>query len=204
MFVLLIISELVSESIFNVCIFLLLCLGISALMFVSSNIVLSNLISHCVVISIFIFVSNISNCLVYVRSSYVMYIKSCNHKRIGIYYLIVSLCTGFQGTYISIILRIELDSSGIRIIPSENMNIYNLNITLHGLLMIFFLVMPGLFGGFGNILLPIYLGAPEVTYPRINNMSIIIILLSFFLLLTSLSMEFAIGTGWTLYPPLST
>jgi len=101
-------------------------------------------------------------------------------------------------------MRIELDSSGIRIIPTANMNIYNLNITLHGLLMIFFLVMPGLFGGFGNILLPIYLGAPEVTYPRINNGSLLLLLLSFFILLTSITMEYAIGTGWTLYPPLST
>ena len=84
-----------------------------------------------------------------------IYCKSCNHKRLGCYYLLVSLYTGFQGTYISIIMRIELDSSGIRIIPSETQNIYNLSITLHGLLMIFFLVMPGLFGGFGNILLPI-------------------------------------------------
>jgi cytochrome c oxidase subunit 1 len=101
-------------------------------------------------------------------------------------------------------MRIELDSSGIRIIPTENQNIYNLNITLHGLLMIFFLVMPGLFGGFGNILVPIYLGAPEVTYPRINNMSIIIFPLSYCLMLLSMNNEFAIGTGWTLYPPLST
>jgi len=84
------------------------------------------------------------------------------------------------------------------------MNIYNLNITLHGLLMIFYLVMPGLFSGFGNILLPIYLGAPEVTHPRINNITIISILLSFLSLLTCIGMEYSIGTGWTLYPPLST
>ena len=101
-------------------------------------------------------------------------------------------------------MRIELDSSGIRIITTENQNIYNLNITLHGLLMIFFLVMPGLFGGFGNILVPIYLGAPEVTYPRINNMSIIIFPLSYGLMLLSMNNEFAIGTGWTLYPQLPT
>ena len=133
-----------------------------------------------------------------------IYCRSCNHKRLGCYYLLVSLCIGFQGTYISIIIRIELDSSGIRIIPTENQNIYNLNITLHGLLMIFFLVMPGLLGGFGNILIPIYLGAPEVTYPRINNMSIIIIPLSYSLMLLSINTEYSIGTGWTLYPPLST
>merc|ERR1712232_1329451 len=69
----------------------------------------------------------------------------------------------------------------------------------HGLLMIFFLVMPGLFGGFGNYFLPIFQGSPEVVYPRVNNLSIILL----FLILSSIS-EFGGGTGWTLYPPLST
>ena len=61
-----------------------------------------------------------------------VYCKSCYHKRLGCYYLLISLCTGLQGTYISIIIRIELDSSGIRIIPTENQNIYNLSVTIHG------------------------------------------------------------------------
>merc|ERR1712186_7890 len=86
----------------------------------------------------------------------------------------------------------------------ENQNFYNISITLHGLLMIFFLVMPGLFGGFGNYFVPIFQGSPEVVYPRVNNFSIIILLLSYlFLILSSIS-EFGGGTGWTLYPPLST
>jgi len=118
--------------------------------------------------------------------------------------LISSLSIGFQGTYISIIFRLELDTSGVRIISNENQNIYNLYITLHGLLMIFFLIMPGLLGGFGNVLVPIYLGAPEVTYPRINNLSFTIIPFSYTLMLLSINNEFSIGTGWTLYPPLST
>merc|ERR1712126_749891 len=61
-----------------------------------------------------------------------------------------------MGTLISVLMRIELYSSGNRIISPENQNFYNVSITLHGLLMIFFLVMPGLFGGFGNyfLLLP--------------------------------------------------
>merc|ERR1711997_1227668 len=83
-------------------------------------------------------------------------------------------------------------------------NFYNISISLHGLLMIFFLVMPGLFGGFGNYFVPIFQGSPEVVYPRVNNLSIIILLLSYlFLILSSIS-EFGGGTGWTLYPPLST
>merc|ERR1712083_346998 len=81
---------------------------------------------------------------------------------------------------------------------------YNVSITLHGLLMIFFLVMPGLFGGFGNYFAPIFQGSPEVVYPRVNNLSILILFLSYLLLFISLISDFGGGTGWTLYPPLST
>jgi cytochrome c oxidase subunit 1 len=101
-------------------------------------------------------------------------------------------------------MRIELYSSGNRIISPENQNFYNVSITLHGLLMIFFLVMPGLFGGFGNYFAPVFQGSPEVVYPRVNNFSILILFLSYFLALLSLVSEFGGGTGWTLYPPLST
>ena len=70
--------------------------------------------------------------------------------------------------------------------------------------MIFFLVMPGLFGGFGNYIMPVFLGAPEVVYPRINNISILILPLSYFITILCVAGEFSNGTGWTLYPPLST
>merc|ERR1711975_150981 len=101
-------------------------------------------------------------------------------------------------------MRIELYSSGNRIISPENQNFYNVSITLHGLIMIFFLVMPGLFGGFGNYFAPIFQGSPEVVYPRVNNFSILILFLSYFLVVLSFVSEFGGGTGWTLYPPLST
>merc|ERR1711920_794246 len=84
------------------------------------------------------------------------------------------------------------------------MGFYNISITLHGFLMIFFLVMPALFGGFGNYFAPIFQGSPEVVYPRVNNFSILILFLSYLLVILSLISEFGGGTGWTLYPPLST
>merc|ERR1711948_145514 len=74
----------------------------------------------------------------------------------------------------------------------------------HGLLMIFFLVMPGLFGGFGNYFVPIFQGSPEAVYPRVNNFSILILSLSYLLVILSFYLDFGGGTGWTLYPPLST
>merc|ERR1712217_698414 len=92
----------------------------------------------------------------------------------------------------------------IRIISPENQNFYNISITLHGFLMIFFLVMPGLFGGFGNYFVPIFQGSPEVVYPRVNNFSILILFVSYLFIILSLFSEFGGGTGWTLYPPLST
>merc|ERR1711907_829307 len=131
-------------------------------------------------------------------------VKNCNHKRLGIYYLLSAFIFGISGTLISVLMRIELYSSGNRIITPENQNFYNVSITLHGLLMIFFLVMPGLFGGFGNYFAPIFQGSPEVVYPRVNNFSILILFLSYLLAIFSLISEFGGGTGWTLYPPLAT
>merc|ERR1711862_763922 len=136
--------------------------------------------------------------------SFLSLVKNCNHKRLGIYYLLSAFIFGISGTLISFLMRVELYSSGNRIISPENQNFYNISITLHGLLMIFFLVMPGLFGGFGNYFVVIFQGSPEVVYPRINNFSILILFLSYLLLILSVITEFGGGSGWTMYPPLST
>merc|ERR1711972_1263696 len=138
------------------------------------------------------------------RIFFLSLVKNCNHKRLGIYYLLSAFIFGISGLLISVLMRIELYSSGNRIISPENQNFYNVSITLHGLLMIFFLVMPGLFGGFGNYFLPVFQGSPEVVYPRVNNFSILILVVSYFFLILSLISDFGGGTGWTLYPPLST
>merc|ERR1739838_561906 len=138
------------------------------------------------------------------RIFFLSLLKNCNHKRLGIYYLLSAFIFGVSGTLVSVLIRIELYSSGNRIISPENQNFYNVSVTLHGLLMIFFLVMPGLFGGIGNYFVPIFQGSPEVVYPRINNLSILILFLSYFLVMFSLISAFGGGTGWTLYPPLST
>merc|ERR1712060_872821 len=127
-----------------------------------------------------------------------------NHKRLGIYYLLSAFIFGISGTLISVLIRIELYSTGNRIISPENQNFYNVSVTLHGLIMIFFLVMPGLFGGFGNYFAPIFQGSPEVVYPRVNNLSILVLFLSYLFFVLSFFSEFGGGTGWTLYPPLST
>merc|ERR1719357_746971 len=103
--------------------------------------------------------------------SFLSHVKNCNHKGLGIYYLLSAFIFGISGTLISVLIRIELYSSGNRIISPENQNFYNVSITLHGFLMIFFLVMPGLFGGFGNYFVVIFQGSSEVVYPRLVSAS---------------------------------
>ena len=90
------------------------------------------------------------------RISFLSLIKNCNHKGLGIYYLLSAFIFGISGTLISVLIRIELYSSGNRIISPENQNFYNILLSLHGIIMIFFLVMPGLFGGIGNYFVPIF------------------------------------------------
>merc|ERR1739838_840014 len=90
------------------------------------------------------------------RISFLSLVKNCNHKCLGIYYLLSAFIFGISGTLISVLIRIELYSAGNRIISPENQNFYNISITLHVFLMIFFLVMPGLFGGVGNYFVPIF------------------------------------------------
>lgn len=69
--------------------------------------------------------------------------------------------------------------------------------------MIFFIVMPIAIGGFGNWLLPLMLGCPDMTFPRMNNLSFWLLIPRFSLLLLSSLVDSGAGTGWTVYPPLS-
>lgn len=131
-------------------------------------------------------------------------LTAANHKELGIYYIWFALVFSIIGGLLSLYLRIELASTGLRIIALENQNFYNLAFTLHGAIMIFFVVMPAFYGGFGNYFLPIYLGASEVAYPRINCVSLLLLPLAGVFASTSLVSEFGSGIGWTLYPPLST
>nr|BAM68228.1 cytochrome oxidase subunit I [Babesia rodhaini]BAM68231.1 cytochrome oxidase subunit I [Babesia rodhaini]BAM68235.1 cytochrome oxidase subunit I [Babesia rodhaini]BAM68238.1 cytochrome oxidase subunit I [Babesia rodhaini] len=129
---------------------------------------------------------------------------SANHKIIGISYLWLSYIFGLFGFYLSILIRGELGSSGSRFIAMDIVDIYNLAFTLHGIIMIFFNIMPGLFGGIGNYLFPILLGATDVVFPRANLYSLLLQPISFLLVISSICFELNGGTGWTMYPPLST
>jgi len=138
------------------------------------------------------------------KTNYISLMSTTNHKRIGLYYLLTSSYIAVLGIVLSIIMRIELSSPSSTIIASSNVSFYNYSLSNHGLLMLLFIVMPIVFGAFGNYLLVLSLGLIDIIFPRINNLGWLILVLSYLIVQYSILTEYLTGAGWTLYPPLST
>ena len=147
---------------------------------------------------------------------------STNHKDIGILYLFTAAAVGLISVIFTVYMRMELMEPGVQYMCLEgarffssdevctpNGHIWNVMVTYHGVLMMFFVVIPALFGGFGNYFMPLHIGAPDMAFPRMNNLSYWMFVAGVALGVASLlspggNDQAGSGVGWVLYPPLST
>jgi len=156
------------------------------------------------------------------RGFFTRWFMSTNHKDIGILYLIVSALVGFVSVAFTVYMRLELMEPGVQYMCLEgarftaaavgectpNGHLWNVLITAHGILMMFFVVIPALFGGFGNYFMPLQIGAPDMAFPRMNNLSFWLYFAGTSLAVLSVlspggNDQLGSGVGWVLYPPLS-
>ncbi len=133
------------------------------------------------------------------------WVLSTNHKDIGTMYIIFSIVAAIVGGGFSMLVRAQLIEPGMTMLSGtdELKQFFNVLITAHGLIMIFFVAMPALIGGFGNWMLPLMIGAPDMAFPRMNNISFWLLIPSLIMLSLSTVIGSGAGIGWTAYPPLS-
>ena len=138
---------------------------------------------------------------------------STNHKDIGILYILTAFTVGCLSIAFTMYMRLELMEPGVQYMTladgSPNGHMWNVLITGHGITMMFFVIIPAMFGGFGNYFMPLHIGAPDMAFPRLNNLSYWMYVAGSSLALLALvtpggNGQLGTGVGWVLYAPLST
>lgn len=155
------------------------------------------------------------------ESFWTKYVFSQDHKMISKQFLITAIVMGFIGGLLSVFFRIQLgfpDANlswlqpilGKWISVSESgkgtldANFYMSLVTIHGTIMVFFVLTGGLSGTFSNLLIPLQIGARDMASPFVNMLSFWLFLISSVIMVISLFIEAGpAGAGWTIYPPLS-
>lgn len=126
------------------------------------------------------------------------WLTTVDHKRIALLYLFTILLSFFFGGLAALIMRTELMFPGTDIVSAET---YNRLFTMHGVLMIFLFIVPGIPATMGNFLLPLMIGAKDVAFPRLNLLSYYVYVLGAIIGVFALANP--VDTGWTFYAPYS-
>src|SRR5688572_3943787 len=135
-----------------------------------------------------------------VRHTVASWLLTKDHKRIGIMYLVVVSIAFFLGGLFASLIRMELATPAGDLVSSDT---YNRVFTMHGVAMVFFVLIPAVPAILGNFVLPLMLGAKDVAFPKLNLLSWYVFVIG--LTFTLAAMVYGgVDTGWTFYPPYST
>jgi len=135
------------------------------------------------------------------KSVFWQWMLTVDHKRIGLMYAAVIFTFFFVAVFVALTMRIELFAPGAQILDGDT---FNQAFTLHGVIMVFLFIIPGVPAVFGNIVMPLMIGAKDVSFPRLNWFTFWLYIFGALIALSSLwTGEGFADTGWTFYAPYS-